>query len=155
MSASSSRCYELLSNRKRSIGRQLKPKENVTHAWFKKLKSQTPLPKTERLKDCARRERRISKLSGTMQIVLLKRRLKQQRRDESRQRKSLRSSDFESFRNAPLIVRARLMLSEPSEPSKTVSVEPVEKRKKRLNWLESRLLSLIRPVESNLSRRRS
>ena len=155
LSASSSRCYVPSSNRKRSIGRQLKLKETVTHAWFKKSKSQTPLPKTERLKDCARRERRTSKLSGTMLIVSLKRRLKQQRRDESRRRRSLRSSDFESYRNALQIVKAKLTLSEPSEPSRTVSVDTVEKRKKRLNWLESRLFSLIRPVESNLSRRRS
>ena len=128
MSASSSRCYELLSNRKRSIGRQLKLKETVTHAWFKKLKSQTPLPKTERLKDCARRERRTSKLSGTMLIVSLKKRLKQQRRDESRQRRSLRSSDFESYRNALQIVKAKLTLSGPSEHLKKASVRHAEKR---------------------------
>ena len=82
-------------------------------------------------------------------------RLKQRKKGESKRRRRWRSRDFESFRNVPLIVKVKLTLSEPSEPSKTVSVEPVEKRKKRLNWLESRLLNLIRPVESNLSRRRS
>ena len=90
-----------------------------------------------------------------MLIVSLKRRLKQQRRDESRRRRSLRSSDFESYRNGLLIVKVRLTLSEPSEPSKKVSVKPVERRKKRPNWLESRLKNLILPDESNLLRRRS
>ena len=82
-------------------------------------------------------------------------RLKQRKKGESKQRKSWRSRDFESYRSVQLIVKVKLTLSEPSEHSKMESAEPVERRKKRLNWLEGRPLSLIRPVVSNLLRRRS